>query len=75
MENLEDKTTNNVIKKSTNKAEVEEEGPGNQFEVFLQNEIVTERLKLLNYEIEFTKLGDSLKTVTRFILNIFLINV
>ena len=62
MENSED-TTNQVTKK-VNESE-EEEGPGRQFDIFFHNEMVTERLKLLNYETEFTELGDSLKTVSR----------
>uniref|UniRef100_A0A914N3T3 Uncharacterized protein n=2 Tax=Meloidogyne incognita TaxID=6306 RepID=A0A914N3T3_MELIC len=60
MENSEE-TTNTETKKSS---EIEE-GPGSQFDIYLQNELVTERLKLLNYEIEFTELGDSLKTIPR----------
>ncbi|CAK5092601.1 unnamed protein product [Meloidogyne enterolobii] len=60
MENS-DETTNTETKKINET----EEGPGSKFDIYLQNELVTERLKLLNYEIEFTELGDSLKTIPR----------
>ncbi|KAF7639827.1 hypothetical protein Mgra_00000747 [Meloidogyne graminicola] len=63
MENSEETTTKTIIKTS-NETE-DEENPGRQFDVFLQNEVVTERLKLLNYEKEFTELGDSLKIIPR----------
>ncbi|KAL7071940.1 hypothetical protein ACQ4LE_008735 [Meloidogyne hapla] len=62
MENSEE-TTNSAIRKVS---ETEEEEPGRQFDVYIQNELVTERLKLLNYETEFTELGDSLKTVPKY---------
>uniref|UniRef100_A0A914HGT5 Non-specific serine/threonine protein kinase n=1 Tax=Globodera rostochiensis TaxID=31243 RepID=A0A914HGT5_GLORO len=42
-----------------------EEGPGRLYETFAQAELVTERLKLLEYERVFVPLGDSLKPVTR----------
>ena len=42
-----------------------EEGPGHLYEVYAQNELVAERLKLLNYEAEFLALGNSLRTVPK----------
>uniref|UniRef100_A0A183C2W7 Intraflagellar transport protein 57 homolog n=1 Tax=Globodera pallida TaxID=36090 RepID=A0A183C2W7_GLOPA len=42
-----------------------EEGPGRLYEAFAQAELVTERLKLLEYERVFVPLGDSLKPVSR----------
>lgn len=43
----------------------EEDNPGRLFAVYSQNELVAERLKLLNYETEFVSLDDSLKAVPR----------
>jgi hypothetical protein len=45
----------------------EEDNPGRLFAVYSQNELVAERLKLLNYETEFVSLDDSLKAVPRFV--------
>lgn len=42
-------------------------GPGKAFEDYLQNEIIIERLKFLNYEKEFVKQSDSFKIIPRYI--------
>lgn len=47
--------------------ENDDPGPGRLYEIFNQNEMVIERLKLLNYEKHFVSLDDSLKTVPRLI--------
>lgn len=40
-------------------------GPGTYYELYLRNEILTERLKLLNYENEFVPLSNSFKVLSR----------
>ncbi|KAH7726940.1 huntingtin-interacting protein-1 protein interactor [Aphelenchoides avenae] len=40
-------------------------GPGQQYAIYLQNEALVDRLKLLNYEKEFVPLSDSYKCIPR----------
>lgn len=43
----------------------DDKGPGSLYDVYSQNELVSERLKLLNYETDFVLLEDSFKTIPR----------
>lgn len=40
-------------------------GPGKTYEIYTQSEIITERLKLLDYENEIVNFSDSLKAIPR----------
>ncbi|CAB3410731.1 unnamed protein product [Caenorhabditis bovis] len=42
-----------------------EEGPGKEYEIYIKNEELVDKLKLLNYENNFLKLGSAYKTIHR----------
>lgn len=54
----------------SNRADVQvadDNGPGYLYEIFSQNELVAERMKLLNYEREFLSIPGSLRALSRYL--------
>ncbi|CAO4361735.1 unnamed protein product [Caenorhabditis nigoni] len=62
---LEDDQSNGHQPESTNGLEIAEDGPGKEYEVYIRNEELVDKLKLLNYEDGFLKLGVAYKPISK----------